>query len=470
LSRSAAIFLASLFLFVLFATYLQLSFHIFELHHHDDLGMDRQKLLMVLAPPSKLKVNVIRPGANRTEAGETQRLFSRPGERGAAVVAPLPDMNTVSSIPHRLIFTFKTNILDTRAPLRFYENVQNTIQHYRRAWADTDNKTNSSTMEVWFLDNGACRDVLRDVGGGPELVHHFDAETRGAFKADLCRIAALLARGGYYMDIDMKTLQPFVLNDGTTFSSVWMPGRRGFFQSFCASTPNHPVVKRALDLMVRYYRERADVQRVIASQDFTKPLDAESRRVFDGIQQQSVVSNSSAREQQQQAGISAEAVNGVNDNGIIHNNKRRNPSLSELRDAYETLGESIRDVWSPEEQRRILGALANQLHLSQRVPSGLIGPSTLLDAYDQKLQEDPDLASRCSFLEELNLEEDVDHLYPDLPRQDGLGGACNYVVHDPALRRVYFYSRFVGASDRCLSMDTVKRRIHYDDNKNGKQL
>jgi len=35
---------------------------------------------------------------------------------------------------------------------------------------------------------------------------------------------------------------------------------------------------------------------------------------------------------------------------------------------------------------------------------------------------------------------------------------------------VYFYSRFVGASDRCLSMDTVKRRIHYDDNKNGKQL
>jgi hypothetical protein len=45
---------------------------------------------------------------------------------------PVPE----NKIPRKLIFTYKSNLLETKDPPVFYENVQKTIQMYREAWGD----------------------------------------------------------------------------------------------------------------------------------------------------------------------------------------------------------------------------------------------------------------------------------------------------------------------------------------------
>ena len=93
-----------------------------------------------------------------------------------------------SRIPRRLVFTHKENILETRAPARLYRNVRHTIDEYNRAWG-------GETEEVSFLTDSRCHAAIERAE--PALVPHFEAETKGMYKADICRVAELWLRGGY---------------------------------------------------------------------------------------------------------------------------------------------------------------------------------------------------------------------------------------------------------------------------------
>ena len=226
-------------------------------------------------------------------------------------------------IPHRLIFTSKHNILESKEPPIFYDNIQHTIQQYRKAWGEPN-------APVWFLNDTECRDVVREANSS--LLAFFDMEKKGPYKSDICRVAALYLKGGYYFDIDMEVVQPVLLSNATTFSTVDVSGH-SFFQSFLASEPNSPILREAFAEMIQWYS---------------------------------------------------------------------NP----------------------------------------RAKDGWMGPTTLKTAFDKVPTK-----GQVRILQEISL---VQSGY-SLPLRVGTGCCCNYIVHDPQERVVYFYSRIVGAGPHCMS-------------------
>jgi len=68
-----------------------------------------------------------------------------------------------------------------------------------------------TTCKAQLTDDDCCA-LLQRVE--PKLVPHFDREKKGAYKADICRVAALFEEGGYYFDIDIRVITPVRLADG----------------------------------------------------------------------------------------------------------------------------------------------------------------------------------------------------------------------------------------------------------------
>lgn len=198
------------------------------------------------------------------------------------------------TIPRRLIFTYSYNLIapsKSDIPFNFKDpltaNVLHTVETYRKHWEASDAKAKSQSKEpviVSFLSDYACLEVIEK--SEPRLIEHFQNEQLGEYKADICRIAELYINGGYYFDIDIGVLEPvdfdnFHLSAATpdavghlkavgwntlerpmeddivTFATVY--NRQGrLFQAFAAAMPGHPVLKKALDYMVAYYRDNLE--------------------------------------------------------------------------------------------------------------------------------------------------------------------------------------------------------------------
>ncbi|KAL7551815.1 hypothetical protein ACHAWF_015005 [Thalassiosira exigua] len=193
-------------------------------------------------------------------------------------------------IPRRLVFTYKYNLIkptrdeppfNAKQPLT--ANVLHTIEMYQRHWeaedARSEGEVPTEEVVVSFLSDDDCVGAIRDAE--PRLVPHFRDEDRGEFKADICRIAELYLRGGYYFDIDIGAIEPVDLSalpiptafpdpmwqldaakkgrlgtpgDDDVVTFVTVMNRQGrFFQAFLAAAPRQPVLKRALGYMVAYY-------------------------------------------------------------------------------------------------------------------------------------------------------------------------------------------------------------------------
>jgi hypothetical protein len=188
-------------------------------------------------------------------AGPLPALPGDGGVKGRAVddfcVGMPADLMELAPIPRRLIFTFKHDILRAKAPRHFYDNVQATVAAYRAHWGEPD------APVVEFLDDAACRVALQDTE--PRLVRHFDSEPRGAYRGDLCRLAALYLRGGFYFDVDLKTLQPVPVGRCTRFVTPLQPNGLQFHQAFVAAAAGHPLLRLNFGLMLDVYEGRRAV-------------------------------------------------------------------------------------------------------------------------------------------------------------------------------------------------------------------
>lgn len=150
-----------------------------------------------------------------------------------------------TGIPPNLLLTYSSNILKERRPRHFYRNIQNSINLYKEALSSSD-------FTVLFLDDSDCLAHIEIIE--PKLVDPFKYETDSRFKGDICRAAALYQHGGYYLDIDLQVIKPFIISDpGITFSSVIEEPGKGFFQAFMGATPYHRILRQTMNNMVRHY-------------------------------------------------------------------------------------------------------------------------------------------------------------------------------------------------------------------------
>jgi Glycosyltransferase sugar-binding region containing DXD motif len=180
------------------------------------------------------------------DAGEPSVVDTKPTDllTGDDTKTKEPTTTTAQGIPHRLVFTYKWNLLERKEPKRFYDNVMRTIRAYEAVWGKHD-------CTVVFLDDDACRRVIQTTA--PELLPYFEKEPKGSYRADICRVVELYANGGYYFDVDMELInEPFVVDSkDTTFGSVIEPWGL-FFQSFLFSEAGNPILKLSFE-KIRLY-------------------------------------------------------------------------------------------------------------------------------------------------------------------------------------------------------------------------
>ena len=170
-----------------------------------------------------------------------------------SIIEDLPKQwNTTGPIPFNIWFTYKHDILEMKQPLHYYENMQKTVNKYIAAFINLDKQKSAGDVHVTCMDNSYCRNILEYAY--PDLIPYFDSETEGAYKGDMCRLAALYLYGGYYFDVDIEVIEPYVHNSTILFTTVMDWDNIGIFQAFLASSPGHPVIKANLDVMLLFYK------------------------------------------------------------------------------------------------------------------------------------------------------------------------------------------------------------------------
>ena len=156
-------------------------------------------------------------------------------------------------IPNILTFTHSINLLEatnvTDEDVALQANVQNTIRLH-------------SDAEVHFLTDLECRlSIERVMGSDSPLIGFFDNETKGMYKADICRGVALYETGGLYLDVDLQarmSMWDAIFDTNTTFvvplvhAQSKYPG--AFFQAFIGVTPHHAIMLRYVQLFLEYYQ------------------------------------------------------------------------------------------------------------------------------------------------------------------------------------------------------------------------
>merc|ERR1712157_99606 len=113
-------------------------------------------------------------------------------------------------------------------------NIENTINKYK--------KELGILSDCKVLDDEECIQYIKNIpipGASTDLVNYFH-RVHGAFKADICRIAVLYFEGGYYFDVDLEVVEPYIVPKNVTFVTV--QSAHNFFQAFIASTPYHPII------------------------------------------------------------------------------------------------------------------------------------------------------------------------------------------------------------------------------------
>lgn len=199
-------------------------------------------------------------------------------------------------IPHRIIMSDRSNSIHDIEPLARRQNTFHTIYQYAKFWdeeiismtvtppsstddsinyddfmptiyrdyvTNANNQTNRLNEMIdkylWYLNDETCLQILQAVE--PKLVPYFQKEKSGKYRADICRVAALYQKGGYYFDTDMQVVQLMNLNPSTTFTSPFEANdsnnrpKKGLFNSFIASAPNHPILNYTLQSILGYYRK-----------------------------------------------------------------------------------------------------------------------------------------------------------------------------------------------------------------------
>lgn len=203
----------------------------------------------------------------RTDALSEEKSSSQEQDAPINAHLPLVDVELVHTIPHRLTFNYHTNLwridpsqIRGRSDRMFALNVQHTVRMFREAWNATlpqDGDDSGANMEVAYLVDSDCEAIINETE--PRLFEAFQKE-RGSHKSDICRVVDLYQNGGYYCDNDLFVENVPTFAEHISFSTVLEANLERFFQAFTAASPQHPILREALDLMVAHYVDGIDAR------------------------------------------------------------------------------------------------------------------------------------------------------------------------------------------------------------------
>jgi mannosyltransferase OCH1-like enzyme len=110
-------------------------------------------------------------------------------------------------------------------------------------------KNMNPEYEYAFYDDQQCRAYIQQ-HYPPEYLHAYDSVIPGAYKADIFRYLLLYREGGIYMDCKSSTIVPLrdFIPRNATFAVFRDRPTGALLNSFMAVTPNHPIVKRVIEL------------------------------------------------------------------------------------------------------------------------------------------------------------------------------------------------------------------------------
>jgi hypothetical protein len=69
-------------------------------------------------------------------------------------------------------------------------------------------------------------------------------------------VAALYLTGGYYFDVDMEAVNPWIPGNNVTFATALQPDKTRYFQSFLESEKRGRILEGALDEMLLFYESK----------------------------------------------------------------------------------------------------------------------------------------------------------------------------------------------------------------------
>ena len=240
-------------------------------------AVSRQKKLQIsytaIAPKEKQKIPPSKEPSLSVEDKHVQQINQKPSES-----APEPktsqlhqelssshhDQNHTHVIPNNLIFTHYINLLN----IEELDSSTNSQQLSQEDYVLAQNVQNTISLhpssKVRFLTDDDCLQSISNVLSEPKaqtLKMYFQNESKGMYKADLCRGAALYETGGLYFDVDIQARMNIwsVLSPSTEFVTIKVHKDSfhpmGFFQAFVGVTSHHPVMKLYVQYFLEYYEQ-----------------------------------------------------------------------------------------------------------------------------------------------------------------------------------------------------------------------
>jgi len=147
------------------------------------------------------------------------------------------------AIPRKLWFASKHELATLlEANRKHYDNIQNTIQAYKRAWGDDD-------IEHEILDYKACMSIIVDFQSSILLklyMQGFKFHVNEGF--NICRAVVLFQHGGYFFNDEVKVVEAYLPQKDKTFAGV-IKLSGSFLSLFIASAPNNPIIN---DIVSKY--------------------------------------------------------------------------------------------------------------------------------------------------------------------------------------------------------------------------
>ena len=344
-------------------------------------------------------------------------------------------LSATQHIPYHLWFTDKTNILKTKEPQHFYENVIKTIDMYTHAFEQNTTDSNSTnavtaSIRVTCMDNDYCVKIIQHVS--PGLVPFFLSEARGDYKADICRLAALYLHGGYYFDVDIDVIKPFyhvrsATDKEVTFSTVIDLKESAFFQAFLAATPRHPIIKTALKVIQAYYDSPYRTTKGIGTPMGPLTLAAAYRLVVGEPGNAALGSGPMTKEQK----IKDQIEKSEKNTGLLIPLLGRRPEEEKI--AYAKFMDKVMELKANLTEEGTCLVIPNISIIEH-----IVSLSNMLPALEQWY-----IYNSTVLLQESHLK---DHMYKSTPRKKG-NMYCNMIVHDPKAVVPYFYSRIAGSQN-----------------------